>query len=229
MSQVFNIFPTTIYVGKVENHDTFKKEFLKIYKDFDYEENDVSNTVSEGQVNPLIHLEPSMDPMFKEIVRHIKTYVLDILKFKDMFNYSISKTWISRTRDKKEIPFHCHSTSHVSFVYYLNIPPYSHTTRFLNNENYNSLFLGSNSHNNNDDKNMIKEFNLLNSKTFFIHPQEGHVALFPSRVSHGTQCIKEDFSEERLSIVGDVNLILKEEHLLHSMGLIDEKFWKKYE
>ncbi len=229
MNQVFNIFPTTIYVGKVENHDTFKKEFLKIYKDFDYEENDISNTVSEGQVNPLIHLEPSMDPMFKEIVRHIKTYVLDILKFKDMFNYSISKTWISRTRDKKEIPFHCHSTSHVSFVYYLNIPPYSHTTRFLNNENYNSLFLGSNSHNNNDDKNMIKEFNLLNSKTFFIHPQEGHVALFPSRVSHGTQCIKEDFSEERLSIVGDVNLILKEEHLLHSMGLIDEKFWKKYE
>ena len=76
---------------------------------------------------------------------------------------------------------------------------------------------------------MIKEFNLLNSKTFFIHPQEGHVALFPSRVSHGTQCIKEDFNEERLSIVGDVNLILKEEHLLHSMGLIDEKFWKKYE
>tara|TARA_Y100001938_G_scaffold52324_1_gene73055 strand:+ start:399 stop:1088 length:690 start_codon:yes stop_codon:yes gene_type:complete len=229
MSQVFNIFPTTIYVGKVENHDTFKKEFLKIYKDFDYEENDISNTVSEGQVNPLIHLEPSMDPMFKEIVRHIKTYVIDILKFKDMFNYSISKTWISRTRDKKEIPFHCHSTSHVSFVYYLNIPPYSHTTRFLNNENYNSLFLGANSHNNNDDKNMIKEFNLLNSKTFFIHPQEGHVALFPSRVSHGTQCIKEDFNEERLSIVGDVNLILKEEHLLHSMGLIDEKFWKKYE
>ena len=229
MNQVFNIFPTTIYVGKVENHDTFKKEFLKIYKDFDYEENDISNTVSEGQVNPLIHLEPSMDPMFKEIVRHIKTYVIDILKFKDMFNYSISKTWISRTRDKKEIPFHCHSTSHVSFVYYLNIPPYSHTTRFLNNENYNSLFLGANSHNNNDDKNMIKEFNLLNSKTFFIHPQEGHVALFPSRVSHGTQCIKEDFSEERLSIVGDVNLILKEEHLLHSMGLIDEKFWKKYE
>ena len=229
MSQVFNIFPTTIYVGKVENHDTFKKEFLKIYKDFDYEENDISNTVSEGQVNPLIHLEPSMDPMFKEIVRHIKTYVMDILKFKDMFNYSISKTWISRTRDKKEIPFHCHSTSHVSFVYYLNIPPYSHTTRFLNNENYNSLFLGANSHNNNDDKNMIKEFNLLNSKTFFIHPQEGHVALFPSRVSHGTQCIKKDFNEERLSIVGDVNLILKEEHLLHSMGLIDEKFWKKYE
>ena len=208
MSQIFNIFPTTIYVGEVENHKKYKTEFLKLYDKFDYEENDLSTTVSEGQVDPLIHLEPSMD---------------------DMFNYSITKTWISRTRDNKEIPWHIHSTSHVSFVYYLNIPPYSHTTRFLNNENYNSLFLGSNSHNKNDDKNMISEFNALNCKTFFIHPEEGHVAIFPSRVSHGTKCINPEFSGERLSIVGDVNLILKDEHLLHSMGLIDEKYWKKYD
>ena len=117
----------------------------------------------------------------------------------------------------------------ISFVYYLNIPPYSHTTRFLNLENYNSLFLGANSHENIDDKNMIAEFNVLNSKTFFIHPQEGFVAIFPSRLSHGTQCVKQDFNDERLSIVGDCNLILKDEHLLHSMGLIDEKYWKKYE
>ena len=69
-----------------------KEQFLKLYEKFDYEENDISNTVSEGQVNPLIHLEPSMDDMFKEIVRHIKSYVLDILQFKDMFNYGITKT-----------------------------------------------------------------------------------------------------------------------------------------
>ena len=229
MRQIFNIFPTTIYVDKVENHKTFKEQFLKLYEKFDYEENDISNTVSEGQVNPLIHLEPSMDSMFKEIVKHIKSYVLDTLKFKDMFNYSITKTWISRARDNKEIPYHVHSTSHVSFVYYLNIPPYSHTTRFMNVENYNSLFLGANSHETNDDKNMIAEYNMLNAKTFFIHPQEGHVAIFPSRVQHGTQCIKQDFNDERLSIVGDCNLILKDEYLLHSMGLIDEKYWKKYE
>ena len=228
-TQIFNIFPTTIYVGQVEDHINFKNEFLRLYDKFDYEENHLSSTVSEGQVNPLIHLEPSMDDMFKEIVRHIKSYVLDTLKFKDIFNYSITKTWISRTRSDKEIPWHIHSTSHISFVYYLNIPPYSPTTRFLNNENYNSLFLGANSHNNNDDKNMISEFNALNCKTFFIHPQEGHVAIFPSRVSHGTQCIKKDFNDERLSIVGDCNLILKDKHLLHSMGLIDEKYWKKYE
>ena len=90
MSEIFNVFPTTIYVGKVENHENHKKDFLNIYDKFDYEENERSSTVSEGQVNPLIHLEPSMDSMFREIVRHIKIYVLDTLKFKDMFNYSIT-------------------------------------------------------------------------------------------------------------------------------------------
>ena len=75
----------------------------------------------------------------------------------------------------------------------------------------------------------MKEFNELNSQTFYIHPKEGHVSLFPSRLSHSTGCIKTDFTGERLSIVGDVNLILKDEYLLHSMGLIDEKYWKKYE
>ena len=63
--QIFNIFPTTIYVGEVENHSENKKEFMNLYDKFDYEENEISTTVSEEQVHPLIHLEPSMDSMFR--------------------------------------------------------------------------------------------------------------------------------------------------------------------
>ena len=44
MSQIFNIFPTTIYVGEVENHNEYKTEFLKLYDKFDYEENEISST-----------------------------------------------------------------------------------------------------------------------------------------------------------------------------------------
>ena len=226
---IFNIFPTTIYSNEVENHDVNKKLFFDLYPKYDYEENERSVTVSEGQVDPLIHLEPTMYPVFGEIVRHVKTYVLDILQFKDMFNYAITKSWISRARDKSNIPYHIHSTSHVSFVYYLHIPPKSHCTIFLNRENMNSLFLGSNSENNLDDLNMLKEFNNLNCKTFFVEPKEGTLLIFPSNLSHGTKYIDKNFKGERLALVGDVNLILKEEHFLHSMGLIDEKFWTKYE
>ena len=129
MSQIFNIFPTTIYVGEVENHNEYKTEFLKLYDKFDYEENEISSTVSEGQVHPLIHLEPSMDVMFQEIVRHIKIYVLDVLKFKDMFNYAVTKTWISRTRDKKEILI----TFTLQVMYLSYIISISHLTLILLN------------------------------------------------------------------------------------------------
>ena len=91
------------------------------------------------------------------------------------------------------------------------------------------MFLGSNSQNTVDDATMVKKYNDLNSRTFFIHPQEGVVLLFPSTVSHGTKAVDENFKDERLAIVGDVNLILKEEFLHHSMGLIDEKYWMKFE
>ena len=128
--QIFNIFPTTIYIGEIENHSENKKEFMRLYDKFDYEENEISTTVSEGQVNPLIHLEPSMDAMFREIIRHIKIYVLDVLKFKDMFNYSITKTWISRTRCKDQIQWHIHSCSHVSFVFFLIFRHNTHNKNF---------------------------------------------------------------------------------------------------
>ena len=101
---LFNIFPTTIYANEVANHEVNKKLFFDLYDKYDYEENERSVTVSEGQVDPLIHLEPTMNPVFEEIVKHIKTYVLDVLKYKDIFNYAITKSWISRTRSTASIP-----------------------------------------------------------------------------------------------------------------------------
>ena len=37
-----------------------------------------------------------------------------------------------------------------------------------------------------------------------------------------------DFEGERLGIVGDITLMLKEDQLNFSMGYIDNKYWKKY-
>ena len=38
--QLFNIFPTTVYVGEVTDHQTHKEEFYKVYHKFDYEDSD---------------------------------------------------------------------------------------------------------------------------------------------------------------------------------------------
>ena len=153
---------------------------------------------------------------------------MDVLQYKDIFEYVITKTWLSRTRSQKEIPWHIHSTSHISFVYYLNMPPNAHKLKFLNPHNKNSFFLGMSLESRYEERTMVKEFNQLNSEEFYIHPPEGTVALFPSSIQHCTQCVDKSFSDERLAIVGDITLTLKEDQLQYSMGYIDQKYWKKY-
>ena len=37
--EIYNIFPTTIYVSEVENHSKYKKEFYKLYSKYDYNQN----------------------------------------------------------------------------------------------------------------------------------------------------------------------------------------------
>ena len=226
--QLFNIFPTTVYVGEVTDHQTHKEEFYKVYHKFDYEDSDANSTVSENTGRPFIHLEDNLDPLFNEIILHTKRYVMDVLQYKDIFEYVITKTWLSRTRSQKEIPWHIHSTSHISFVYYLNMPPNAHKLKFLNPHSKNSFFLGMSLESRYEERTMVKEFNQLNSEEFYIHPPEGTVALFPSSIQHCTQCVDKSFDDERLAIVGDITLTLKEDQLQYSMGYIDQKYWKKY-
>ena len=36
MYQSINIFPTTLYVGDLDNHKEYKDKFYKVYSKFDY-------------------------------------------------------------------------------------------------------------------------------------------------------------------------------------------------
>ena len=60
--QIFNIFPTTIYVSEIPNHKKYKDTFYKLYPKYDYEQvtyqdgEEWFNTTSENTGNPFIHL-----------------------------------------------------------------------------------------------------------------------------------------------------------------------------
>jgi len=228
--ETFNIFPTTIYVGEMVDHQKYKEEFNKVYPKYDYEETSWDNTVSENLGKPFIHLEDNLDSLFYEISLHAKKYVCDILEYKDIFDYVITKSWLSRARrPDNEIRWHFHSTSHISFVYYLSTPDNSHTLEFQNTCTKNDLFKAMNVEDEDTaDRNMVKNYNPLNSPAFYMHPIEGSLALFPSSLSHHTRFMGGDFKGERLGIVGDITLMLKEDQLNFSMGYIDNKYWKKY-
>ncbi len=225
--EIFNVFPTTIYVDKMVNHENYKKNFYDVYHKFDYEENEVNNTVSENVGNPLIHDEECLDSLFSEVITHVRKYTFDVLKYKNIFDYVITKTWLSRSRDHKTIPWHIHACAHISFVYYVNAPPKSHKLKFMNPHHKNSLWLG-NKEGKYDHLKMIRERDEINAETFFIHPPEGHIALFPSTLQHATEYI-EGFVGERLAIVGDITCVLKKEYLQFSTGYINPQYWKIYE
>ena len=231
--QLYNIFPTTIYVNQIENHSKYKSKFFKLYSKYDYEQKSFRdgeewfNTTSENFGNPYIHLEESLGDLFEQIINNVKIYVQDVLNYEDIFNFIITKTWLSRSRDSHEnVKWHSHSTSHISFSYYLNTPPNSHYIKFANSSNINGLFAGLNT---SETKNAIKERNELNASTFFIEPKEGSLILFPSSLEHCTQCPSNAFTGERLAIVGDITLVYKEDSANnYSMGYINPKYWRLY-
>ena len=226
MYQSINIFPTTLYVGDLDNHKEYKDKFYKVYSKFDYEDDNWHNTTSENSGNPLIHLEESLEPLFIDIVSHVENYIYEVLKYKKIFDIIITKTWLSRAKSASDsLKWHNHSTSHISFSYYLNTPKNSHAIKFLNPSNTNSLFAGLNT---SDYKHGIQEFNEVNSSTFFLHPKEGNIILFPSSIRHCTDSQGDSFEGERLAIVGDITLIYKPEILDYSQGYINSKYWKMF-
>ena len=227
--ETFNIFPTTIYVGQMNDHEKYKSDFYKLYPKFDYEESEIDNTVSENIIKPLIHLEDSLDDLFREVVSHVKTYVCDVLQYRDIFDYAITKSWLSRARKPQDqIRWHIHSTSHVSFAYYLNMPDNAHCLEFENNYSKNILFGAMNVEDDNKERTIVNKYNELNAQTFFVHPPEGCIALFPSSLCHSTRFTGCHFTGERLAIVGDVTTILKDDEFGYSVGYISDKYWKKF-
>ena len=116
---------------------------------------------------------------------HVKTYAYDVLQFKEIFNFVITKTWLSR-----------HRKYSIFMKYYVNTPPNSHKLSFYNPHGKNSLWFG-NKEGKHDNLKMIEEYNVMNANTFYIHPPEGNVALFPSTLEHSTESI-EGFVGERI-------------------------------
>lgn len=220
---LFSIFPTTVYVGKSQNHDEYKTNFYNVYPKYDFED----TTVSENSGNPLLHLDKELDNLFNEVIANVKIYIHEVLSVRDIFNIAITKSWISRSRNKtQEIPWHIHSTSQISFIYYINVPKNSNSIQFLNFNSPNNLFLGMNTEYKEKERMIIDEYNYHNANTFYLTPEEGHIILFPSSIRHCTKNINGDFDGERLAIVGDLTLILKEDQLSLSMGYLDPKYWK---
>ena len=227
--EAVNMFPSTVYIGEIEGHIEHKKVFYdKIYPEYDYPYDDM-HTVSEEQGKPTIHTEESAAPMMMEITKHIKNFYLNVLGLKDIFDVYHTKTWLSRSRSGEGlIPTHIHSPSHISYVYYLNVPEGSPHLTFIDIKNVNEVFTSC-FESYPDEDTFMNGYTFESTKTYSIESTEGTICIFPSKTPHGTDSVSEVFSDERLAISGDCIITLKEsERMKYSVGHINPKYWRRY-
>lgn len=232
---IVNMFPLSVYINKIDDHEKWKKKFIdEIYSDYQYDrinkETDTYNIVSETCGKPILHIDERMADLFKEISEHIKNYCIQTLGLRDMFEVCMVKSWLSRSYDNNEnLPQHIHSTTHLSFVYYLQTPPDANLLVFATDRHQNALF---DTMNDIDGDTWIKEYTYESSPQYAIPPEEGMIIVFPSSASHYTQSINsslQTFKTERLAISGDCILVLKEdEPMVYSKGFIHPKYWCVY-
>lgn len=234
--QTVNIFPTTIYIGEIENHVKYRQIFLnKIYERYQFPHKsryDGINTVSENCGKPILHLEDELSDLFLDISDHILNYCHQTLMIRDIFDVQIMKSWISRSYSNQEnIPEHYHATSQISFVYYLDVDDGSNELTFVNRHKPNLLFDSIDSfEEENDEESMINGFNFETTPEYNFFPCEGTVIIFPSRTPHKTSPSVSEFqSFQRLAIVGDALLTLKKEQpMIYSQGFISPQYWKTF-
>lgn len=232
--ELHNMFPTSVYVGKIKGHDTYKEVFYKeIYPKYMFPHIEESsgdiNTVSEHDGKPIIHTEESAIPMMKEITEHIREYYTKVLGMRDIFDVYHIKSWISRSYNSEEvIPPHEHSPAQISYAYYLNTPDNCPMLTFYNEEKPNEIFPTAFSHSTERDT-LMNDYTYESTQNYSIESKEGLICIFPSKTPHGTDSVSEVFSGERLAISGDCIITLKEsERMQYSNGYTNPKYWRTY-
>tara|TARA_B100001094_G_scaffold330328_1_gene395289 strand:- start:2899 stop:3609 length:711 start_codon:yes stop_codon:yes gene_type:complete len=232
---VTTMFPLSVYSAMIEEHQQWKKVFMNnVYGDYQYDRHDSDgdyNVVSEHCGHPVIHCDERMADFFKLISNHVKNYCISTLGMKDIFEVCMVKSWISRSQENNEnLPVHVHSATHVSFVYYMNVPVDSNALVFSVKNHQNEVFQGV--FNVDGVDTWMNEYTLHSTPQYQITPEEGKLVIFPSSAPHFTDPVNQtpqNFQTERLAISGDCILVLKEdEPMKHSNGYIHPKNWCVY-
>lgn len=206
-----SIFPTVIGEDFYTNNDHTKDLVVNTYFE-KCDENGYSNEIT-GHIN--LHHDPRYEYLYKDISHSVLKYLVNMAIMPGVFDVNITKSWFNVTLESNT-PMHNHPESHLSFVYYVNHPEDAtrplvlHNTMPTPTEPHEGFFYKN-----------VHEWNHSNSYSWSLHPQEGTLYIFPSKLQHSTvgadvgstgntpNFTKEDLLKKRISLAGDVLLTYK--------------------
>lgn len=223
------MFPTAVGGFTNSEHELHKSAFLKQMQEHCVPHESGNGMISgEASGKVYLHTDEELKSFFKFVSQCVAEY-LDQLQFdRSRVDINIVKTWISATDRQTVTPVHAHATSHLSFVYYMQMPKEADAIAFeilkSNNEPYDGAFGDSTSR----QKSLVLQRNALNSNQCVLPVEEGQLLVFPSHLRHGTVKMGDMGDGQRIALAGDVLLVFNEKTPNYATGVFDPKTWRKF-
>jgi len=166
-STVNGIFPTPVYMSKLDR-DLTKKELSFIDKSkLDLHNNEGNKTSNDNYI-----LNQKVFSKLKEdLDLRVQDYFKKVLSTTDAVTPYITQSWLNYTETKQYHHKHVHPNSLVSGVFYVNCHEELDKIKFFN-EGYKTI------------KPEIKDWNLYNSESWWFTVKTGDIILFPSSLTH---------------------------------------------
>jgi uncharacterized protein (TIGR02466 family) len=166
-STVNGIFPTPVYMSKLDR-DLTKKELSFIDKSkLDFYRNEGNITSNDNYI-----LNQKVFSKLKEdLDLRVKDYFNKVLSITDSVTPYITQSWLNYTETTQYHHKHVHPNSLVSGVFYVNCHEELDKIKFFN-DGYKTI------------KPEIKDWNLYNSETWWFTVKTGDIILFPSSLTH---------------------------------------------
>jgi uncharacterized protein (TIGR02466 family) len=166
-STINGIFPTPIYISKL-NRELTKKELNFIDKSkLDYHTNEGNITSNDNYI-----LNQKVFSSLKEdLYLRVQDYFNKVLCTTDAVTPYITQSWLNYTETNQYHHKHEHPNSLVSGVFYVSCHEEFDKIKFFRND-YQTI------------KPEIKNWNLYNSESWWFTVKTGDIILFPSSLTH---------------------------------------------
>jgi len=120
---LFYMFPVAVASFKSDKHEDYKRVFFDRMPEHCITHESGQGLISgESSGKVYLHTDEAFRPFFEFVSQCIASYLDQLSYDRSRIDIHVIKTWISVTDNQTVTPTHAHGTSHLSFVYYMNMP-----------------------------------------------------------------------------------------------------------
>jgi uncharacterized protein (TIGR02466 family) len=167
-SQTHNLFPTPIYINKID------REFTK--KEIDFVNNEINNCkINHGNISSLdsyILNRLELNNIKTFIQKCCNDYLSKIISPNNNIKLYITQSWLNYTKENQYHHRHNHTNSIISGVLYFNSNKDNDNIKFFNSKNSEQISIETNN------------YNIWNSNSWWFPVETGQIIMFPSSTEH---------------------------------------------